>query len=127
MNTAIQAILDENAAPTYSTKADALAATRPLLQFAAAFQRQITEYRARIMDAETAEDLPDAFRGNLEFMHQTLAAAERIAADLVRIGREATNIYVQIDRVFAQGRTDLEAADAKIAAAAVATVGPTVP
>jgi hypothetical protein len=112
MHAKIKAILDEADHPGHCGKARVLAATKPIGQLVADFQRQTTELRSLVMDAETDVDVPEALRGKLEFMHQTLAARDRIGAELLRVARDVTAVQAQTDRVFAEAREDIERHDA---------------
>lgn len=108
MHESLAAIFEEHADPEHCCRSRTHTAMKPIGAYAANLQRQLTKYRELLMEAETADDLPDRFRGKLEYMHQSLAAGERIAGELVKVSRDVTAIMAQIDRVFSDAKPDIE-------------------
>lgn len=109
MHEKLQALFAERDKPKHCGRADAQAAAAPLIRHAAALQRQLAEYRALILEAELAPDLHPLFAGKLEFLHQTLAAGERAAAEVMRVGRETVAIHNQLARILNDAEEDVKA------------------
>lgn len=108
MHPKMKAVFDEGATPQHCCRNRTFDAMNPIGQFAANLRRQMTEYRALIMDLETQPDFEDRFRQKLEYMMQPIDAGDRIAGELTRIARETTALMVQIERVMAECKADVE-------------------
>lgn len=118
MHAAIEALFAEHKTPKHCAKHQALSIARPILQLAAQAQAQITGYRALLLDAETAEDLPDEFRGKLEMFQQTLDSMDVLTKKLISDGREIGKAFTQWDRYMEQAHPDFDRVAKRIAAGA---------
>lgn len=111
MHKKLAAIFAEAATPKHCARASALAALNPVAALTSDLRRQLSEYRARILDAETDPSVDDVYRQKLEHLVQSIDAGDRIASDLTRAVREVAGIVSQVEREFAQAHADIEETD----------------
>lgn len=91
-----QAFLDEVRSPKHLAAGQleaAVAATLPTIQ---ALRVQVAEWKALGQMSEMAEESPE-LRGNMGALHQQVAVADRVAADLERAIQELARLRRQMD------------------------------
>lgn len=102
----LAAVFDEHASPQHCSKRSAHDQLQPLLCFAACAQKQLAEYREKLLAAELA-DHDHQLDGKLERLHQTLGAIDRDLPAFIDAGRRIALSFTQLDRYFAETRDDL--------------------
>lgn len=94
-------LFDEHTNPTHCDKRMVHDGIAPLMTLIASVQKQVIEYRQRL-DAVVLAD--DACAGEVEHMHQTLAAMDREAAAFAAAGRTLAKSFTQWDRYMATAK-----------------------
>lgn len=98
MHQELTAALAESKAPQLASKQTANAQLLPILEAATAMQQQVAVHRGRLIAAELAAPDPDAVRGRLERLHQTLGALDKDIELFMTTGRRIALSMAQYER-----------------------------
>jgi hypothetical protein len=96
--------------PRHACKKKAADQLRPILDVVALLQQQAAVHRQNLLAAELSADDPDAVRGHLERLHQTLGALDTDVKALIDTGRRVALSMAQFERYSGEIEASLEKA-----------------